>query len=223
MRFSVMILLLLPFKANASIFGEENVPLYKLVLGQLMELERLAEVVGFAKDQIELLEKINEGVGRATAQINAMEAIVERAKGLDPSSIRRISDLTAQLSELKSMKADVEDLLAVKLLLSDQAVAQSAVQSETAYKMGQEMIGTGSALASDARSASPGRAAQISASAQSAGMLSQGVLLQTMAQMTQLQAMSLELQKTGMEKDLNVERARRRFLGNALKKKGGMR
>lgn len=223
MRVAVVVLLLLPLKAHASIFGEENVPLYKLVLGQIVELQRLAEAVGIAKDQMELLVKINEGVERATAQINAMESIIERAKGLDPSSIRRISDLTDQIHELKSIKADVEDLIALKLILSDHAVAQSAVQSETAYKMGQEMIGTGTALSADARSASPGRAAQISASAQTAGMLSQGVLLQTMAQMTQLQAMSLELQKTEMEKNLNVERARRRFLGNALKKKGGLR
>jgi hypothetical protein len=216
MRLALIFLALLPFEANASLFGEENVPLYKLVLGQVMELQRLAESVGIEREQMKLLIQINEGIERTTSQINSMEAIVQRAQGLDPKSIRRISDLTGQINELKALKTDVEDLVAVKLLLSEQAVAQSAIQSDTAYKMGQEMIGTGTVLAADARRASPGRAAQISASAQSAGMLSQGVMLQTMAQMTQIQAMSLELQKTEMEKNLNAERGRRRFLGKAL-------
>jgi hypothetical protein len=66
------------------------------------------------------------------------------------------------------------------------------------------------------RTASPGRAAQITASAESSQMLSQGVMLQTMAQMTQLQAMNLELQKSEIERNLYSERNRRRVLGAEL-------
>lgn len=221
MRF--LLSLLFSLQINASIFGEENIPLFRLVAGQIMELQRLAESVGLAKDQIRLLITINEGIERATSQINSMEAILQRAKGLDPKSIKKISDLTNQINELKALKAGVEDLVAIKLLLADQAIAQSALQSETAYKMGQEMIGTGTNLAIEAKTASPGRSAQIAASAQTANMLSQGVMLQTLSQMTQLEAMNLELKKTEMEKNLNIEKSRKLFFGSQVLKGGKVR
>jgi hypothetical protein len=161
---------------------------------------------------------VNKGINRDTTQLDAIDTIIQRAQGLDPTSIKRVSDITNMLYDLKTMKTNVEELVMVKLLLSEKAIGQSALQSETAYKMGQEMIGTGSILASEAKSASPGRSAQIAASAQTSNMVSQGVMLQTMAQMTQLQALNLELQKSQLQKEIYTERSRRSFLASELVK-----
>lgn len=218
MRFLVILILLAPFSARASIFGEENIALLKLVSGQLLELERLANALEIAKENQALLIEINKGIDRVTTQLDAVDTIIQRSQGLDPTSIKRISDITNMIYDLKSMKASVEELVVVKLLLSEKAIGQSALQSETAYKMGQEMIGTGSVLASEAKTASPGRAAQISASAQTSNMMSQGVMLQTMAQMTQLHAMNLELQKSQLQREVYTERSRRNFLASELMK-----
>lgn len=218
MNVIMVIIVITPISARASIFGEENIALLKLVSGQLLELERLANALEIAKENQALLIEINKGIDRVTTQLDAVDTIIQRAQGLDPTSVKRISDITNMIYDLKSMKMSVEELVVVKLLLSEKAIGQSAVQSETAYKMGQEMIGTGSVLASEVKSASPGRAAQISASAQTSNMMSQGVMLQTMAQMTQLQAMNLELQKSQLQREIYTERSRRSFLASELMK-----
>lgn len=218
MHFFVILILIAPLSARASIFGEENVALLKLVSGQLLELERLANALEIAKENQALLLEVNKGIDRVTTQIDAVDTIIQRSQGLDPTSIKRISDITNMIYDLKSMKASVEEIVIVKLLLSEKAIGQSALQSETAYKMGQEMVGTGAVLASEAKSASPGRAAQITASAHSSSMVSQGVMLQTMAQMTQLQAMNLELQKSQLQREVYTERSRRSFLASELMK-----
>lgn len=218
MHFFVILILIAPLSARASIFGEENIALLKLVSGQLLELERLANALEIAKENQALLLEVNKGIDRVTTQIDAIDTITQRSQGLDPTSVKRISDITNMIYDLKSMKASVEEIVIVKLLLSEKAIGQSALQSETAYKMGQEMVGTGAVLASEAKSASPGRAAQITASAQTSSMVSQGVMLQTMAQMTQLQAMNLELQKSQLQREVYTEKSRRSFMASELMK-----
>ena len=89
--------------------------------------------------------------------------------------------------------------------------------------MGQEMIAAGSDLAVESKTATPGRAAQITAASGAAQMLSQGVALQTLAHIAQLQAMQLELQKTQMERDQYALTARRAYFSGQLtqSKRGG--
>lgn len=222
MRKIIFLLFLIPNLCSASIFGEENIALLKLVSGQLLELERLANALEIAKENQSLFLEVNKGIDRVTTQLDAIDTVIQRSEGLDPTSIKRISDITNMIYDLKSMKASVEELVMAKLLLSEKAIGQSALQSDTAYKMGQEMIGTGSMLASEAKSASPGRAAQISASAETSSMMSQGVMLQTLAQLTQLQAMNLELQKTQMQREYYTEQARKSLLASQLTKSKGM-
>jgi len=216
-RSLILILLLLwSARSRASMFGEESVPLWKLVAGQVAELEHLAQVVNAAKEQRDFIMEINQGVQKATHQIETIQSIIERAKNLDPSSVKNLADLTARIEEMKGVLTDASEILELKLALCDQAIGQSAIQSETAYKMGQEMVGTGSTLAEESKDASPGRAQQISAAAASSQMLATGVELQTLAQLTQLQAMSLELQKSQLKRDGNAEQARRSFFMQSL-------
>lgn len=192
----VMLSFLFAFQSRASIFGEENIALTKLVVGQIEEIRQLTETLGVAKDQMEILRRINDGIYRATATISTIEEIVRRAKGLDPKSIRRISDLTILVYELKGLHSETQRLLILKTEIADEAIMQAGTQSETAYLMGQEMIRTGGTLSAEAQTASPGRAAQITASSSANSMLSDGVQLQTLAQIAQMQAISLDLQKS---------------------------
>lgn len=206
--------------AKASLFGEENVPLMKLVLGQIVELEKLAAALEVAKEQRDLLEQINAGVTRTMAQIEAIEEILSRAQGLDPRNIRRISDLTNAILEVKELKRRTQDIQNTRILIANNAIAQSGLQAETAYTMGQEMIRTGSDLSREATSASPGRSAQITASAQSAQTLSSGVALQTLAHIAQLQALSLEFQKSQLESRLIESQTQGDYFRSQLLVKG---
>lgn len=202
-------------------------PLLQLVSGQIQEIDRLSKSVGIAEDNQKLLLELNEGINKTVQQIQTLEAIIDRAQETDARQVQSLADLNNLLQHAQGTRAQIEDLLGVKVAIADQAIAESALQSDTSNKMGQEMVNVGSGLARESRQASPGRAAQISAAADSAQMLSQGVQLQTLAQMVQLQALTLEFQKSQVQKDLETEKMRRalyaRELGNAKpeKKKEG--
>lgn len=97
-----------------------------------------------------------------------------------------------------------------KLLTTSEAIETSAAQGETAYTVGQNLIQLGAKLSSEVRSASPGRASQIAATASVSQMLAAGTLLQTLSQLAQLQAISLDLEKSKQETELKDERERRK-------------
>jgi hypothetical protein len=213
------LLLLFSYPAEASIFGEENIALMKLVIGQITELEKLSEAIGVAKENRDLLVEINEGINKVTDQLDAIDEIVKRAERLNPTSIRKISDITSLINDAKAVSRDLDSLLSAKLLLADEAILSSGLQSETAYAVGQEMIKSGSRFSGEARIASPGRAAQISAAASSAQMMATGTLLQTMSQLTQLQAIDLEFKKSEMQRINQNERQRRKAASEFLRRK----
>lgn len=174
-------LLAWPNVASASIFGEETAVLIQMAGTQLQELSQLAENVGIAKDQRNLLIQINEGVDKTVHQIQSIESIVERAQGVDPSAVRSLAQLNDAIENTKAMSNDVQELLSVKMFLCDEAVEEASLQSDTSYKMGQEMEDLGAKLSEESKNASPGRAQQITASASSAQMLAMGVELQSPA------------------------------------------
>jgi hypothetical protein len=215
----VLFVALVAREVQASIFGEEMGPLLQLVAGQVQEISALAEQLGVAKDQQETLLKLNQGINDTVGQIQSIQALMERAKGLDPSSVRSLSDLNDLLFRANQVKVQLNDLLKLKINLTNQAIGASALQSDTAYRMGQEMTIVGSSLARESEQASPGRAAQITAASNSAQMLAKGVELQTLAQLLQIQAMNLDLQKAQIERDLENERARREMYEKQLGKK----
>lgn len=213
---AVCLMLLLPIRAYP-FFGTEIGPLLQLVSGQIQQIQQLADQVGVAKEQQELLLQLNEGIGQVVDQIQTLQTIVERAKGLDPREVRTLSDLNDLLARAKQTQAMLAEMQAARVNLANQAITQSALQSDTAYRMGQEMVGVGSRLAQESETASPGRAHQITAAASSAQMLSQGVELQTLSQMVQLQALSLEFQKAEAERELQGEQLRRSQFQQGLK------
>ena len=217
MRKLILILtILLASDCKASMFGEETIVLAKMLANQIIELERLADSVGLAQENRDMLAYVNEGIERTTKQIEAIDSIIGRAQGLDPNSLKNLSELTNLLNETKALQQDTSELLQLKVEMTDQAIAQGAVQAETSYLMGQEMIGLGASYAEESKSASPGRATQITAAAQSSQMMSSGVMLQNMAQQTQLIAMNLELQKSLVERDLRAQNVQREFFRESL-------
>lgn len=216
MRKLLTLMLLVSFTAEASMFGEENISLLKLVVGQIEEIKTMAEQLDVAKDQTKFLSDLNEGIEKVINQIESIQSIIERAKGLDPTNVRSISDLNDLLRKAKNTKVRIEELMLLRSRFAGLAIEQSALQSDTSYKMGQEMIQTGSSLSEESKSASPGRAAQITAATGAAQMLAQGVQLQTLSHLIQLQAMSLELQRTQIERDASTSAARQQFFNTQL-------
>ena len=199
-----------------AILGLEIGPMLQLVAGQVKEIEHLTEQVGIAKENRDLLIALNRGIDRTVDQIQSIQTIVERAQGLDPSAIRSISDLNEFLSRVREARRSMDELMGIRLEAARVAIAQSALQGETAYVMGQEMIVTGGSLARESEQASPGRAQQIAAASGSAQMLGSGVGLQTLAQIAQLQAMQLELQRAQLESTLEERRQSRAFFEREL-------
>jgi hypothetical protein len=227
MPFPYLILVAFLWSTQSHAFlGSEMIPLVQLVGGQITEIERLTENIGVAKDQMATLKELNNGVDRAMSQIYNIQSIIDRAQGLDPTATRSLSDLNDLLSRAQQSKEQIEELMVVKVQLADEAITSSAIQSDTAYKMGQEMVITGTKFAEESKTASPGRANQITAASNSAQMLANGVQLQTMSQMVQLQAMSLEFQKGQVERELQESRMRRKLyegnLTTAAKRIRGM-
>ncbi len=216
-KWLICFLLIQVSSVHASLFGEENVPLFQLVVGQVQEIERLAELIGAAKDQVEAIKSLNEGINRTVDQIQTIEAIIDRAQGVDPTSARSISDLNDYLERVQDVKARMDDLMGIRVKAAEIGISQSAIQGETAYKMGQEMIATGSVLANESKAASPGRAAQITAASGSAQMMAKGVELQTMAQLVQLQALSLDLQRSQIDREMTSRRMNQSLFMNTLK------
>lgn len=212
-------LLLLPIEVDASIFGEENVPLYKLVFGQIAELEKLAEALNVAKENRDLLREINDGITRVTDQLNAIEDIVRRAKSLDPASVRSLSDLTRLINDTKSISRDLDSILEARLTLTQEAIEKSALQTETAYLVGQEMISAGARISAESKVASPGRAAQLSASAASAQMMGTGTLLQTIAHLTSIQTIELEMRKGEIEREKRTSDEQKKATNAFLKRR----
>ena len=192
-------------------FGEETIPLAQLVAGQITELERLAEPIEISRENRALLLEVNSGIERTTGQINSIETLLERSQRASPQSVSSLAEVRQYVDDMKSTRANAEEVVTLKLLLVDQAIDESALQSDTAYKMGQEMVGLGNELSAESKTASPGRAGQIAASAASAQTLASGVELQTLAHIAELQAMSLELQRSLLERSWRPSR-----LQNAL-------
>lgn len=191
----ILSLILLSSSSYGSMFGEETIPLMKLVAGQITEIERLSENLNIAKDQAKTLHDLNSGIERAVSTLESIQSILERAQGIDPSAVRSLADVNALLERAQSTQEEIRILIRTQIGLADQAIAGSALQSDTAYKMGQEMVATGAQLSNESQSASPGRAGQIAAAAVTSQMVAQGVELQTLSHLVQLQAMSLEFQK----------------------------
>ncbi|MBY0472102.1 hypothetical protein K2X30_13125 [bacterium] len=213
--FSLLIVLIFEPRAHA-LFGEELGPLFELVSGQVTEIEKLTESIGVAQDQMKVLKQLNDGVDRALAQIRNIEDIISRTKDLDPRAVRSLSDLNDLLQKAQHTKAQIDEMMLAKINLADEVITQSAMQSDTAFKMGQEMVATGSALNQESVTASPGRASQISAASSSAQMLAQGIELQTLAQLVQVQTLNLEFQKSQALKELQSERIQKEFMTTRL-------
>jgi len=204
--------------ASSSIFGEETAVLLEVVSNQLTELTKLAENIGISKSQFELLTQVNDGINQSTQQLNSISAIVERAQGVEPESVSDLSRINQRIDDLKSISGDVQELLSLKMSLCDQAVDEAAIQSDTSYKMGQEMVDLGSQLSAESKIASPGRAQQISASASSAQMLAMGVQLQTLSQISQLLALQLDIQKGHIARELRIDTVRRAYFKQVFAK-----
>lgn len=207
----LVLFMMLPGISKASIFGEETVVLVKMLANQLIELERLAENVGLSRERRDMLEYLNRGVEQATQQIAAIDSVINRAQGLSPGNVKRIADLNSLFERAKSVQAKIGAMEAVKLDVAESAVAQSALQADTSYKMGQELIGLGAELSREAQKASPGRATQITATTTTTQMISQGVLLQSLAQQTEILAILLELARSKRAEAIAREEQNRGF------------
>src|SRR4051794_12117013 len=93
-------------------------PLLQLVSGQITEIQKLTEQVGLAKDQQNTLIKLNEGINQTVSQIRSVETLISRAQGLDPRSVRSLSDLNDLLYRANQVRLEINELLRLKIRFS---------------------------------------------------------------------------------------------------------
>lgn len=203
----------------------EVLDVLKLISNQATEIQKLTELVDASDRNIAIIKSLNQGIERTVAQIQSVESVYQRVQGLNPTGVKSLSELNHRLAETKALVRDSSQALLLKSQLIEASIGQASLQSETTYLMGQEMAKVGGELARESRSASPGRASQISASAASSQMLAQGVELQALAHLIQLQAQSLDLQKSLMTQNVRGHAEARsdamRFIKESKPRSGG--
>ncbi|MCM0604478.1 MAG: hypothetical protein KA715_00135 [Xanthomonadaceae bacterium] len=208
--------ILLNASLSFAFFGAEEIQLAQMITNQLTELKTLTELVGVSSQQTQVLLEINSGVEKTIQTLRTLESLVKRAEGVSTKPIQNLSELNSAISEAKMIKEELITILNLKLSLIDQSVAEAAIQSDTSNRMGQEMIKLGNYYSGEVQSASPGRAAQLSAANLTHHTLSLGVMMQTLAQIAQIQAMQLDLMKNAASRDINAQVSQRTILSRQL-------
>ena len=214
----MIFLILFNISASLAFFGAEEIQLAQMITNQLTELKTLTELVGVSSQQTQVLLEINSGVEQTIRTLKTLESLVKRAEGVSTKPIQNLSELNSAITEAKMIKEELITILNLKLSLIDQSVEEAAIQSDTSNRMGQEMIKLGNYYSNEVQSASPGRAAQLSAANLTHHTLSLGVMMQTLAQIAQIQAMQLDLMKNTASREINAQVSQRTILSKQLGK-----
>ena len=173
---------------RASMFGEENAPLYAILANAIQQLASLNSMLKTGGDTLGLIREINQGINDSLNMLRTIDpnsnpgiysdwanaqsafAEVERIYGSVPSST---SETTVQ--------RDV-----------DQSVAEAVTLNNAIYDYSREIDRVGEEIKAASHTASPGGAQKLTAE-------SLGVMLHVMNSSLRAQATALKLQAQSME------------------------
>ena len=95
---------------RASMFGEENVALWRIVAQNARELEELLKQTKVMTQNWEQLNKIADAVDDTVYQVETTERIVENLKYLSGENPQTLADINNLIREIKGQKEDVTNL-----------------------------------------------------------------------------------------------------------------
>lgn len=175
-------LCLTPRASTASMFGEENVPLYAILANAIQQLVQLKSIFENAKGNLELLEEINRGINDALNIIRTVNPT------WDPGLYKDWDGLSDALRQIQSIYGIAMESPDIKVQRdADQSVAEAITLNNSIYDYTRQIDDIGEEIKRHSHSVSPGGAQKLTAQ-------SLGVMLHVLNQGLRAQATGLKLQ-----------------------------
>lgn len=176
-------------QARASMFGEENIILAKILANALQQLAQLQSILNTGRDNLNLIRDINRGINDS---LNLIRTI---SPNTDPGLYKDWEKVTDALSKIESIYGIVIDSHDAKVQKdTDQSVAEAVSLNNSIYKYTKMIDEVGELIKSQSHSVSPGGAAKLTAQSLGVMLNLQNEMLRTQATGLKLQAQTLALQ-----------------------------
>jgi hypothetical protein len=170
-----------PFPARASMFGEENITLMKILMEAIKQYQALLAIVATGEDALGLMRDVNQGMHDSINLINTI------APNLDPGQYKDWESIQAALGKLSAIYGQAVPSLEYPVQSdTDREVAESITFNNSIYKYAADVDSIDAQIKSYNKNASPGRAQQLTAQ-------TLGVMLNVMSQGLRAQATGLKL------------------------------
>lgn len=185
---TVVIMFCVP-QARASIFGEENIILAKILANALQQLAQLQSILNTGRDNLNLIRDINRGINDS---LNLIRTI---SPNTDPGLYKdweKVSDALSKIESIYGIVVDSHDARVQKD--TDQSIAEAVSLNNSIYKYTKMIDEVGELIKLQSHSVSPGGAAKLTAQSLGVMLNLQNEMLRTQATGLKLQAQTLALQ-----------------------------
>ncbi|MFZ4402488.1 MAG: hypothetical protein ACOYOK_00160 [Pseudobdellovibrionaceae bacterium] len=176
-------------QSRASMFGEENIILAKILINALEQLAQLQSILNTGRDNLNLVRDINRGINDS---LNLVRTI---GPNTDPGLYKdweKASDALLKIESIYGIVVDSHDARVQKD--TDQSIAEAVALNNSIYKYTTMIDEIGELIKSQSHSVSPGGAAKLTAQSIGVMLNLQNEMLRTQATGLKLQAQTLALQ-----------------------------
>lgn len=175
--------------AQASMFGEENLVLAKILANAVQQLTQLRSILQNGRDNINLVRDLNRGINDS---LYLFKTISPNSNPGLYKEWEKASEALAKLEGIYGIATDSRDMKIQKD--ADQSIAEAIALNNTIYKYTKEIDDIGERIKSYSHTVSPGGAAKLTAQSMGVMINLQNELLRTQATGLKLQAQSLAIQ-----------------------------
>lgn len=176
-------------QVQASMFGEENIILAKILANALQQLAQLQSILNTGRDNLNLVRDINRGINDSLSLIRTI------SPNTDPGLYKDWEKVSDALSKIESIYGIVIDSHDAKVQKdTDQSIAEAVSLNNSIYKYTKMIDEVGELIKSQSHSVSPGGAAKLTAQSLGVMLNLQNEMLRTQATGLKLQAQTLALQ-----------------------------
>ena len=188
-RIVIIATLFFSLHARASIFGEENIILAKILANALQQLAQLQNILNTGRDNLNLLRDINRGINDSLSLIRTI------SPNTDPGLYKdweKVSDALSKIERIYGVVVDSQDSRVQRD--TDQSIAEAVSLNNSIYKYTKMIDEVGELIKSQSHAVSPGGAAKLTAQSLGVMLNLQNEVLRTQATGLKLQAQTLSLQ-----------------------------
>ena len=192
MKKLISIIVLLSFislPARASLFGEENIVLAKILMNAVQQLAQLRSLLATGRDNLNLIRDINQGLN------DSLQLIKTISPNSDPGLYKdweKLSDSLSKLEAIYGIVINSQDSRVQKD--TDHSIAEAVNLNNAIYKYTKTIDEVGELIKSQSHAVSPGGAAKLTAQSLGVMLNLQNEILRTQATGLKLQAQALAIQ-----------------------------